>query len=108
MARSRGEVTDFGKFLDPLADKILVAAALIALVELGDLPSWVVLVILMREFIVSGVRMLAAAEGLVVAASWYGKVKTVLQILAIILFILKDALSDYGCQEPTNPLYIIS
>lgn len=91
LARSRGEVTDFGKFMDPLADKILVAAALLALVELGALPSWVVLVILAREFIVSGVRMVAATEGVVIAASWYGKFKTVFQMIAIVLFTIKDS-----------------
>lgn len=92
LARSRGEVTDFGKFMDPLADKILVAAALLALVELQVLPSWPVLIILGREFIVSGVRMMAAAEGVVIAASWYGKAKTVFQIIAIVMFIVKDNL----------------
>lgn len=89
LARRRNEVTDLGKFLDPLADKILVAAALIALVELDYLPSWPALIILTREFIVSGIRMLAASKGYVIAASWYGKAKTVLQILAIVLFIVK-------------------
>lgn len=89
LARRRNEVTDFGKFLDPLADKILVAAALIALVELDYLPSWPALIILTREFIVSGIRMLAASKGYVIAASWYGKAKTVLQIIAIVLFIVK-------------------
>ena len=91
LARSRGEVTDFGKFMDPLADKILVAAALLALIELGSLPSWVALVILAREFIVSGVRMVAASEGVVIAASWYGKFKTVFQMVAIVLFCVKDS-----------------
>jgi CDP-diacylglycerol--glycerol-3-phosphate 3-phosphatidyltransferase len=91
LARSRGEVTNFGKFMDPLADKILVAAALLALCELQVLPSWVALIILAREFIVSGLRMLAASEGVVIAASWYGKAKTVFQIIAIVLFIIKDS-----------------
>lgn len=91
LARSRNEVTDFGKFIDPLADKILVCAALLALIELGSLPSWIALIILAREFIVSGLRMLAASKGLVVAAAWPGKVKTVLQILAIICFIIKNS-----------------
>ena len=90
LARSRNEVTDFGKFLDPLADKILVCAALLGLVELQLLPSWIALIILAREFIVSGLRMLSASQGIVVAASWYGKVKTVSQIIAIIAFIIKD------------------
>ena len=91
LARSRNEVTDFGKFMDPLADKILVAAALLALIELGSLPSWVALVIITREFIVSGIRMIAASQGAVIAASWYGKAKTVFQMIAIVLFIIKDS-----------------
>ncbi|WP_261429283.1 CDP-diacylglycerol--glycerol-3-phosphate 3-phosphatidyltransferase [Xiamenia xianingshaonis] len=91
LARSRGEVTNFGKFMDPLADKILVTAALLALIELGTLPSWIVLIILTREFIVSGVRMMAASKGVVIAASWYGKFKTVFQMIAIVLFTVKDS-----------------
>lgn len=90
LARSRGEVTDFGKFMDPLADKILVVAALMALIELDALPSWVALIIVAREFIVSGVRMVAASKGEVIAASWYGKFKTVFQMIAIVLFTIKD------------------
>jgi nicotinamide-nucleotide amidase len=91
LARSRGEVTTFGKFLDPLADKLLVTAALLALVELQVLPAWIAFVIVAREFIVSGLRMVASAEGLVIAASSYGKVKTVLQIIAIVMFLVKDS-----------------
>lgn len=91
LARSRNEVTTFGKFLDPLADKLLVTAALLALVELDILPAWIALVIISREFIISGLRMVASAEGMVIAASWYGKVKTVLQIVAIVMFIVKDS-----------------
>lgn len=91
LARSRHEVTNFGKFVDPLADKILTTAALLVLIELGVLPSWPVFIILCREFIVSGIRMLAAAEGRVIAASWYGKAKTVTQIIAIVLFLVKDS-----------------
>lgn len=91
LARSRGEVTDFGKFVDPLADKILVAAALLALCELGELPSWIALVIICREFIISGLRMLAATKGVVIAASWYGKAKTVTTIVAILMFITKNS-----------------
>lgn len=91
LARSRNEVTTFGKFLDPLADKLLVTAALLALVELAVLPAWVAFVIVSREFIVSGLRMVASAEGMVIAASWYGKVKTVVQIIAILLFLIKDS-----------------
>lgn len=91
LARTRNEVTTFGKFLDPLADKLLVAAALVALVELGTLPSWIALVIISREFIVSGLRMVSIAEGTVITASNYGKTKTVFQVLAIIAFIIKDS-----------------
>lgn len=91
LARKRNEVTDFGKFMDPLADKILVTAALLVLIELGALPSWVVLLIVAREFIVSGVRMVAASKGEVIAASWYGKFKTVFQMIAIVLFVVKES-----------------
>ena len=109
LARSRGEVTNFGKFIDPLADKILVAAALLALIELGVLPSWVALIILTREFIVSGIRMVAASQGVVIAASWYGKAKTVSQIIAIVLFIIKDSVV---VADPAgvlhSPLYLVS
>jgi nicotinamide-nucleotide amidase len=90
LARSRGEVTTFGKFIDPLADKLLVTAALLALIEMNVLPAWIAMVIISREFIVSGLRMVASAEGKVIAASSYGKLKTVLQIIAIIMFIVKD------------------
>jgi CDP-diacylglycerol--glycerol-3-phosphate 3-phosphatidyltransferase len=100
LARSRNEVTTFGKFLDPLADKLLVTAALLALIEMHVLPAWIALVIVSREFIVSGLRMVASAEGTVIAASWYGKLKTVLQIAAILMFIVKDStlITDFGPQ----------
>lgn len=91
LARSRDEVTDLGKFLDPLADKILVCSALLALIELDVLPSWIALIIIAREFIVSGLRMVASSQGKVIAASYLGKVKTVLQISAILLFTVKDS-----------------
>ena len=91
LARKRNEVTDFGKFMDPLADKIIVTAALLVLIELGAIPSWVVLIIVAREFIVSGVRMVAASKGEVIAASWYGKFKTVFQMVAIVLFVVKES-----------------
>lgn len=91
LARSRNEVTTFGKFVDPIADKLLVTAALLALIELGTLPSWIALVIITREFLVSGLRMIASSSGVVIAASWYGKAKTVVTIIAIVFFILKDS-----------------
>lgn len=85
IARSRNEVTTFGKFLDPLADKILVISALIILVEYGKIPSWIPIVVLAREFIVSGYRLIAVEKGgKVIAASIWGKLKTVTQMIAII------------------------
>ena len=109
LARSRNEITDLGKFMDPLADKILVTAALICLVELGDLPTWPVLIILAREFIVSGVRMVAASKGEVIAASMIGKFKTVFQMIAIVLFTLKKSsiVSSFG-PETANALWWFS
>ncbi len=91
LARSRNEVTNFGKLLDPLADKLLVTAALVSLVELGGLPAWAAIIIIAREFIVTGLRMVAVAEGQVIAAGSFGKIKTVLQIIAIVMFIVKDS-----------------
>lgn len=86
IARSRNQVTTFGKFLDPLADKILVLAAMIMLVEMGKLPAWIPIIVLAREFIVSGYRLVAVEKGgKVIAASIWGKLKTVTQMLAIIL-----------------------
>lgn len=86
IARSRNQITTFGKFLDPLADKILVLAAMIMLVEMGKLPAWIPIIVLAREFIVSGYRLVAVEKGgKVIAASIWGKLKTVTQMLAIIL-----------------------
>lgn len=87
IARKKGIVTNLGKFIDPLSDKVLVVAALISLVELGRLPAWIVVVIVSRDFIVNGVRMVVAVEGVVIAASWTGKAKTVVQIVAITMMI---------------------
>lgn len=86
IARTRNQVTTFGKFLDPLADKILVLTAMIMLVEIGRLPAWIPVIVLAREFIVSGYRLIAVEKGgKVVAASVWGKLKTVTQMIAIIL-----------------------
>ncbi len=90
LARSRNLVTNFGKFLDPLADKLLVTAALIALVGQDKLPSWIATVIIAREFIVTGIRLIASNEGRVIAASIWGKMKTVTQIIAISLLLLDN------------------
>ena len=89
IARSRNQVTNFGKFMDPLADKLLVTAALISLVELQVVPAWATVIIISREFAVSGLRTIAASEGKVIAASMWGKVKTVTQIAAIIALLLQ-------------------
>lgn len=89
IARSRNQVTNFGKFADPLADKILVLSAMLLLVEFGKLPAWIPIIILSREFIVSGYRLIAVEQGgEVIAASIYGKIKTVTQIIAIIIAFL--------------------
>ena len=89
IARSRNQITNFGKFMDPLADKLLVTSALISLVELQMVPSWAAIVIIAREFAVSGLRTIAASEGKVIAASWWGKIKTVIQIIAIVILLLQ-------------------
>ena len=89
IARSRNQITNFGKFMDPLADKLLVTAALVSLVELKLVAGWAVVVILAREFAVSGLRTLAASDGIVIAASWWGLIKTVTQMIAILLLLLK-------------------
>lgn len=86
IARSREQITTFGKFLDPLADKILVLAAMIMLVEMAKLPAWIPIIVLAREFVVSGYRLIAVEKGgKVIAASKWGKLKTVTQMTAIIL-----------------------
>ncbi|ACD23504.1 MULTISPECIES: CDP-diacylglycerol--glycerol-3-phosphate 3-phosphatidyltransferase [Clostridium] len=94
IARSRNQVTNFGKFMDPLADKLLVTTALITLVEMQIVPSWAAVIIIAREFAVSGLRTLAASEGRVIAASWWGKIKTVIQIIAIVLLLLQISIGD--------------
>ena len=95
IARSKNEVTTFGKFLDPIADKILVLTAMILLVEFDKLPAWIPIIVMFREFIVSGFRLLASQKGgKVIAASIWGKLKTVTQMIAIIL-IFVDSYS-YG------------
>jgi CDP-diacylglycerol--glycerol-3-phosphate 3-phosphatidyltransferase len=88
IARKQNLVTDFGKFMDPLADKLLVCSALICLIELNQLPAWYVIVIIAREFIISGFRLVAADKGIVIAASWWGKFKTTFQMLTVILLII--------------------
>lgn len=88
LARAMNVVSDFGKFMDPLADKLLVGSALICFVELRVVPSWAVVIIIAREFIISGFRLVAAGKGVVIAADIWGKVKTVVQMIAIIALML--------------------
>ena len=88
IARKYNLVTNFGKFMDPLADKLLVCSALICLVELKELPAWMVIVIISREFIISGFRLVASDNGVVIAASYWGKFKTTFQMIAVVLLIV--------------------
>lgn len=88
IARKYNLVTNFGKFMDPLADKLLVSSAMICLVEMGRLPAWIVIVIISREFIISGFRLVASDSGIVIAASYWGKFKTVFQMVMIIVMIM--------------------
>ena len=92
LARSRGEVTDFGKFIDPIADKLSVVCAFLYLLELGLVPSWAVLLVVAREFLISGLRMIVASEGVVVAASNLGKWKTATTMVAICALLLSVTL----------------
>ena len=98
IARKYNLVTNFGKFMDPLADKLLVCAALIVLVEMGRIPSWIVVVIISREFIISGFRLIASDKGVVIAASYWGKFKTTFQMIMIGMMIVEDVpvFVDFG------------
>ena len=88
LARKDHLITDFGKFMDPLADKLLTASAFVCLTSIGYIPAWIVVIILAREFAITGLRTLAASDGIVIAASSWGKAKTVSQMIAIILLLL--------------------
>lgn len=88
LARKYNLITNFGKFMDPLADKLLVCSAMICMIELDKLPAWVVIIIIGREFIISGFRLIAAENGIVIAANYWGKFKTVSQMIMIILLML--------------------
>ena len=95
IARKYNLVTNFGKLMDPLADKMLIMSALVCLVQLGDVPAWMVIVILTREFAITGLRTVAASEGIVIAASVTGKIKTTSQMFAIPLLILHNWPGSY-------------
>lgn len=90
LARKHNLVTELGKFLDPIADKLLVTSALIAFIKTDNLSVWIVFIIISREFIVSGFRLVAAGQGVVIAADKWGKIKTVLQIIAIVAILIRD------------------
>ncbi len=98
IARKYHLVTNFGKFMDPLADKLLVSAAMICFVELQRMPAWIVLIIIAREFFISGFRLIAAEQGVVIAAGWWGKFKTAFQMFMVIFMIIELALADMEVQ----------
>lgn len=106
IARKYNLITNFGKFMDPLADKLLVCSALICLVSIGQIDAWIVIVIIAREFIVSGLRLIASDKGVVIAASWWGKWKTTFQMIMIIVLILN---LSYFCNGTIygNIVYIL-
>ncbi len=108
IARKRQLVTNFGKFLDPLADKLLISAVLISLVQMQRLPAWVAIVIISREFAVTGLRLVAAAEGVVIAASRVAKLKTVTQIIAMVALIINNfPFSWFGFPFANLMLYLM-
>jgi CDP-diacylglycerol--glycerol-3-phosphate 3-phosphatidyltransferase len=94
-ARKRNQVTTIGKLLDPIADKLLVTSAFISLVELGLAPAWMVVIIVGREFAVSGIRSIAASQGHIMPANWYGKTKAVIQIFTILVLIVADTYKEH-------------
>ena len=96
IARRYGLVSNFGKFMDPLADKLLVCTAMIALIDMKRIPAWVVIIIIAREFIISGFRLIAVENGKVIAASWWGKFKTTFQMIMVILMIVEPILVLIG------------
>lgn len=107
MARKNAQVTDFGKFLDPLADKILTTSALLCLMQLGLCSIWVVMIVLSREFLVTSIRLLAASGGTVLAANMWGKVKTTVQMVSVIFVLLMLSVMEFGLFT-AFPLAIVS
>ena len=106
-ARKNNLVTNFGKLMDPLADKLLVMSALICLSQVGDVPGWMVIVILGREFIITGMRQVAAAQGIVIAAGTTGKIKTITQMIAIPLLILENwPFSLFSFDLPMDQIFL--
>ncbi len=104
LARERNLVTNFGKFMDPLADKLLVISALICFVENGQLAGWILIIIVAREFIISGFRLVAASSGIVIAAGIWGKLKTVAQMIMVLLMILNF---DWGWYQVLIQIFVV-
>jgi CDP-diacylglycerol--glycerol-3-phosphate 3-phosphatidyltransferase len=104
IARHYNQVTDFGKFMDPLADKILVLSAMCWFIEVGQMPGWLVEIVLFREFAVSGLRLIAVERGRVIAAAWSGKIKTTVTMVGIIAML---AFSDYQTLDAVCELLIL-
>ena len=104
IARSRNMITSFGKLMDPLADKVLTTAAFICFVAFGIIPAWIVIVIIAREFLITGLRGVAADQGVVIAAGMSGKIKTVLQMLCICLILLDSAI---GNTPSTHGIWVV-
>lgn len=108
LARSMGLVSNFGKFLDPIADKLLVIAGFSAFVELGRLSTFILMIIVAREFLVTGIRLLAAERGVVIAASWFGKFKAVVQMLTLIFLLVEPFITGSSYSTPGfNSAYMI-
>ncbi|NLK28279.1 MAG: CDP-diacylglycerol--glycerol-3-phosphate 3-phosphatidyltransferase [Clostridiales bacterium] len=103
LARKNNLVTNFGKFMDPLADKLLVSGALICFVEFGLIPAWIVFAIIAREFIISGFRLVASDNGVVIAASWWGKIKTNVQMIMSVMLIINF---DYPIMNILEEIFI--
>lgn len=108
LARSRDEITDFGKFLDPIADKLLVFSALLLLLERGEVSVWVVFVILVREFLVSALRMVAASSGEVIAADSLGKAKTAVTMVSLCAYYLYYALAALGNTDLVGMVWLLA
>ena len=108
LARSRGEITDFGKFLDPIADKLLVFSALLLLLSHGYVSVWVVFIILAREFLVSALRMVAASNGEVIAADKLGKAKTAVTMVSLCAYYLFLALDAAGTYDLAGPVWLLA
>ena len=104
LARERNLITNFGKFMDPLADKLLVMSALICFVENGQLAGWILIIIVAREFIISGFRLVAASSGIVIAAGIWGKLKTVAQMIMVLLMILNF---DWGWYQVLIQIFVV-